>query len=326
LTLASLPGYVGGDLHSHYFNRRCLTHRLSISILLLACSASALHAQQDSTAPRRSVARDFAEASPAEAAPIISSTTESSSTKSLWLAGGLSALLPGAGQVYADAPWWRTALYAGLEAAGWAAYAIYNAKGNRATDDFQNYADTHWSVLRYVNWIAANYQRWPDESVDKQAAAEALRSIYVQGSPQGGDWEKIDFAQLNKLEHAVKAGFSHTLPPHGDQQYYEEVGKYVQYRSGWDDHAVAGDTVIYNPSRVTQGNLDYMSMRAEANHLLSIATTAIGGLALNHLASVIDAVLQARHVNLSLRAELHGELLPDGRIAPAAGLAFTFRF
>ena len=28
---------------------------------------------------------------------------------------------------------------------------------------------------------------------------------------------------------------SHNLPPHGDQQYYELIGKYHQYSSGWND-------------------------------------------------------------------------------------------
>jgi hypothetical protein len=246
--------------------------------------------------------------------------------KSLWLAGGLSALVPGAGQIYAEAPWWRTALYATIEALGWTAYAVYNGRGNHATEEFQNYADAHWDVTRYITWVAANYQRWSDEQVDKQAASEALSAIYLSHDQSLHPWERVDFVQLNRLEKAVHGGFSHTLPPYGDQQYYEEIGKYAQYRSGWDDHRFDADTMLYAPEFTTQHNLDYVADREQANRYLGYAVWAVGGLVANHVASMIDAAFAARHYNLSLSTDIHGEMLPDGSVRPAGSVGLKVRF
>ncbi len=246
--------------------------------------------------------------------------------KSVLLATGLSALVPGAGQYYTEAPWWRTLLYSTVEVAGWTLFGVYTAKGNQATTDFENFADTHWDVVRYISWIADNYQQWSNADVDKQKAAEALAAIYRTDDPGIPSWARVDFNQLNKLERSISGGFSHTLPEHGDQQYYEQIGKYIQYRAGWDDHILSGDTTVFNPSRVTQRNRDYVASRERANALLGYAGTALWVVAMNHMVSAVDALLEARSYNVTLRSELKGDMLPDGRRIYAPGLAVTVRF
>ncbi len=246
--------------------------------------------------------------------------------KSVWLATGLSALVPGAGQYYTEAPLWRTILYGTVEVAGWTLFGVYSAKGEQATTDFETFADAHWDVTRYISWLSDNYDRWTDAEVDKQAAREALGAIYRSNDPSLDPWERVDFDQLNKLERAVRGGFSHTLPEHGEQQYYEQIGKYIQYRAGWDDHILEGDTIIFNPSRVTRNNRDYMDSRVEANDLLGYAGTALWVVALNHVVSAVDALLEARNYNVSIKSELKGETLPNGRRTYAPGLGLRFRF
>lgn len=290
-------------------------------------------AQQVSDEPPRSLALDLREAiatdavpAPPRLLPMPGDESPSPRHKSIPLASILSAVVPGSGQIYAEAPLWRALLYGAVEAAGWTAYFVYNAKGDAATLSFQNYADAHWDVVRYVDWIAANYQRWSDDSVNKPMAAEALAAVYRSNNPDIPAWERVDFEQLNKLERAVKGGFSHTLPAHGEQQYYEEIGKYFQYRAGWDDHQLEGDTVIFAPSRVSARNHDYVGQREDANALGSYAMTALGLVGLNHVVSMVDALLAARHYNLTIRSESRGELLPNGRrgIVPALGMQLRF--
>jgi len=252
---------------------------------------------------------------------------DQSGSKSIWLAGGLSAVLPGAGQFYADAPLWRTLLYSTLEVASWTAYVVYNNKGDRAVEDFQNYADAHWDITRYISWIAENYQNWADGDVNKKAASEALAAIYHSNDPSTPGWQRVDIEQLHKLENAVTGGFSHTLPPHGDQQYYEQIGKYVQYRAGWDDHLREGDTLIYNPSRVSDRNQEYTEDRRQANELLGYAEMAVGVVIINHIVSMIDAAFAARSHNISLQAKLlRGEIAPDGVRRPAVGMEMRVGF
>lgn len=296
-------------------------HLLSVAtglFCVLQCSA------QERADPLSGViAHDFAANALSPFTPI---EHVSAHTKSVPLAAALSAVLPGAGQIYAEAPLWRTLLYAGVEAVGWTAYAITSSKGKDLTGAFETYADQHWSVVRYIEWLGNNYQSWSDSAVNKAAAAEALALVLRPGDPSRPDWERVDFVQLNRLEKAVRGGFSHTLPVHGHQQYYEQIGKYVQYRAGWDDHALAVDTVIYDPSRVTDNNREYMEKRADANDYLSYATTALGGIIINHVASLLDALLEARAFNAHIRAVLKGSLAPDALEPLHASLLLSVRF
>ncbi len=249
-----------------------------------------------------------------------------SEKKSVWLAGGLSLLVPGSGQIYSDAPWWRTVVYGAAEVASWAIYGIYQTKGTDATAEFEQFADQHWDVTRYIGWIEANYQQWSDQQIDKAAAAAALATIYRSNDPTIPPWERVDFEQLRKLETAVKDDFTHTLPNHGAQQYYEQIGKYVQYRAGWDDHIPDGDTLIYNPGRVTQQNHSYTRMRLDANDLLSYAQTGITIVAINHLVSMVDAALAAHAHNVKIKSEMKGMLLPNGAMEVVPMLAVGVRF
>ncbi|MCE7935572.1 MAG: hypothetical protein DYG96_13425 [Chlorobi bacterium CHB2] len=272
-----------------------------------------LSAQQESLSGRLSLdipAIGKAEAMPPHAPNLVGNVEG----KSVWLAGGLSLLVPGAGQVYAEAPWWRAVVYGAAEVAGWTIFGVYQAKGNDATTAFEQFADQHWDVTRYIGWIEANYQQWSDQQIDKTAAAAALANIYRSDDPAISPWERVDFQELRKLESAVKDDFTHTLPNHGEQQYYEQIGKYVQYRAGWDDHIAEGDTAIYNPSRVTQRNHDYTLLRLDANDLLSYAQTGITIVAINHIVSMLDAALTAHAHNIRIKSELKGLLQPNGEL------------
>lgn len=296
-----------------------------VAIVAIVCQFSPLYPQQQPLSGRLDI--DLSTIGNAVVRPLESPhELIAPEGKSVWLAGGLSLLVPGAGQVYADAPWWRTAIYGAAEVAGWAMYGIYQAKGTSATTEFEQFADQHWDVTRYVNWIATNYQEWSDQQVDKTAATEALASIYRSSDPNLPPWERVDFQQLRKLESAVKDDFTHTLPNHGEQQYYEQVGKYVQYRAGWDDHLPDDDTLIYNPSRVTQRNHSYTRMRLDANDLLGYAQTGITIVAINHLISMVDAALTAHAHNVKITSELKGMWLPSGEIEmiPVMGVGVRF--
>lgn len=297
---------------------------LTLAILIIVTTSTwPLAAQESPRALTGLVGSDFAATT---VRPLLPAEQTAPASKSVLVAGGLSAVLPGSGQLYAEAPVWRAVMYAGLEAIGWTAYAVTSARGDELTDEFETFANEHWSVVRYVEWLAANYARWPDSAVNKQAAAEALAVIYRSGDPSRPEHERVDFVQLNKLERAVRGGFSHTLPHFGHQQYYEQIGKYVQYRAGWDDHAGRVDTVIYDPSRVTGRNDLYMAKRADANDYLGYASAAIGGIILNHVASLLDAVLAARGFNAAVQAELKGSIVPDAAEPLQASLSLSVRF
>ncbi len=325
-----------GRPNRHPYGKR-IRMRLSFSALLLlllpAVARAVTPAPPPPTGPTGVLAVDFAlpplpTDAPSDRAPFADDSIgiQVIPRKSVWLAGGLSAILPGAGQIYAEAPWWRTALYAVVEAAGWTGYLIYDAKGAEATTAFEHYADDHWDVTRYIDWIAATYRSWPDSSVDKAGIERALLSVYRSDIPTENPWDRVDFDTLRVLERGVNEGFSHTLPNHGEQQYYEQVGKYVQYRAGWDDHNLNGDSAIYDPSRVSGRNKTYTGMRADANSFYSTSETLLTVVILNHIVSMLDAAFTAGRYNARITMESHGALFPDGRIRPVGSLTLRVGF
>ena len=63
------------------------------------------------------------------------------------LAGFLSALVPGSGQLIQGQR--RGWVYLGIEAAGWFAYLAVHDAAKQAETDYQEYADANWSWARY---------------------------------------------------------------------------------------------------------------------------------------------------------------------------------
>ncbi|GAB4295274.1 MAG: hypothetical protein Kow0098_17490 [Ignavibacteriaceae bacterium] len=203
--------------------------------------------------------------------------------KSPFLAGLLSFLVPGAGEFYSG-EYLKTGIFLALEAAVIAVAIIYDNKGDKQTESFQAFANEHWSVERYAEWsldFAQNTGRITSDEADY-----FLNNLYTENG--------VDFNVLNELERAIGSGYSHTLPPFGEQQYYELIGKYPQYSSGWDDFN-SDDFHDVSPNF-----LFYAGERGEANDLYNIASKAVIGIYINHFLSIIDAVWSAISFNRDL--------------------------
>jgi hypothetical protein len=232
--------------------------------------------------------------------------------KSPLLAAVLSAIIPGAGELYAGS-YLLAGLFAALEGAGW----YYNIRQNRLGDDktaeFEQYADRHWSVVKYAEWLNENAKNYP--------GGENAVQIDIDPNPSLPEWQRVNWEQMHTTEMAIPQ-FSHKLPPHGDQQYYELIGKYNQYSYGWDDK-LSGD--YWNPS---ERFLFYSGMRGQANDHYNTADLLVNLLILNHVFSAIDAAWAAarfnEHVELHSGARL--ERLPDGRADLTATARFSYRF
>ncbi len=188
----------------------------------------------------------------------------------------LSAVVPGAGQAYYGS-YWKAAGFVTLEAAAWTIYAVYTNKGNQIEDDFQAFADEHWSESEYWDWIAQH------SGVDRNDMA-ALR-----------DWEHKNF--------------SHGLHIEKDQQYYEMIGKYDQFNYGWDDSDIGLLDDAWNkqnPQR-SKRRLYYEDQRDDSNRAFKIATTGTTIVMFNHILSAIEAAWgtsrQNKRVQTSLRFE-----------------------
>ena len=167
------------------------------------------------------------------------------------------------------------------------------------TTEFQNYADDYtnndpvtghnWNVVRYAQWLIDHEGADPNIRLDN-------RDINDTQQPP---WDRVDWALLNAAETG-----SHKLPRHGEQQYYELIGKYHQYSSGWNDFSGAG-----NKDQISPNFTFYSGMRGEANDFYSTASTAVIGIYVNHFLSALDAVWSAAQFNNDLAVKIRLENL-----------------
>jgi hypothetical protein len=214
--------------------------------------------------------------------------------KSPLLAGVLSFVIPGAGEIYAE-NYWKAGIFIALEAAVITTAIIYDKKGDKQTDSFQKYADENWSVKKYADWTIKNLQ---DSS-----------SIIYNPSFNPGDFSvfnqngSINWSELNRLERYVGLGYSHTLPLPGDQQYYEMIGKYPQFTHGWND-ANYDDTDYHI---LSPNYLFYSGERGKANDFYNVASKAVIGIYINHFLSVLDAVWTTVSYNKDLSVKFRLE-------------------
>jgi hypothetical protein len=219
--------------------------------------------------------------------------------KSPLLAGVLSLAVPGAGEFYTKS-YWRAGGFILAEAGLWVVYAVYSSKGDQQTTTFQNFADDHWSVVRYAQWIQDNAPKLNPDVTSFTG--------WRIGTPDMPAWQQVDWSLLNSIENRIAQlpgnGFTHLLPHRPEQQYYELIGKYPQFAAGWDDAGVMTPQRIVT-SDVSQRFLDYSKMRGKANDYYNIATTGSVILVVNHFLSALDAAWSASQFNNQLKLEAH---------------------
>ncbi|MBI3189916.1 MAG: hypothetical protein HYZ33_04645, partial [Ignavibacteriales bacterium] len=193
--------------------------------------------------------------------------TTSSGKKSPWLAGAMSLVVPGAGEVYAG-NYLKGAIFFGVEVGALVTAYLYDKKGDDQTALFESYANEHWSATRYAEWIEShigmlNTEATWNSDVYNQSYYDDPANRHTP--PFGSiNWEKLQEVERDVAEGTTN-GFTHTLPYYGQQQYYELIGKYVQFYAGWDDAAIEVKPSDFHPANDSRFKI-YSRMRAEANN------------------------------------------------------------
>lgn len=181
-----------------------------------------------------------------------------------------SALIPGAGELYAKS-YIKAGAFFLAEVVSWMVYGNYTSKGNDQEKKFQNYADAHWNPNVWLDW----------------------RQNYTQGIDDAHDTTMVKYISGDK---AVTT----------EQQYYEMIGKYPAFFTGWDfaeyyQNQSEFDTIDMDSMEVKQrassdiGN--YMDMRDKSNKFFRLARTATNYVIVNHILSAIDAAWTAKRKN-----------------------------
>ncbi|HDK36215.1 MAG TPA: hypothetical protein ENG82_04830 [Bacteroidetes bacterium] len=169
-----------------------------------------------------------------------------------------SAILPGAGEFYAESKW-KAAFFAGVEIGSWAAYFYYHKDGANLENKFKIYADQNWSKERWLQWF-------------------------------------------NALPAEQKQTFAHALPNTKTQQYYEMIGKYMEFNAGWDDVKNPDPDIVKQDT--SKKSLFYMELRERSNRALKVATAMTAIVLANHVISAMDAAWTAKVFNKTVKQKV----------------------
>ncbi len=203
--------------------------------------------------------------------------TEKRGHKSPAKAFFLSLAVPGLGQYYYGSKV-KSAAFIGVEAATWIFHISWHNKGEKLTDEFEQFNRDHWIQDHYEDYLEDAYGFRDDDSI---SAPEA----------------------------------SHNLPDTLTQQYYEMTGKYDQFAWGWDDAILNGlkhadfDTsasLTFTPAigptiPKSDHRLSYEIMRDNANKKLDNADKMLMVALANRVIAAVEAFISTKSINNTVK-------------------------
>lgn len=267
-------------------------------------------------------------------------TLFSSSRRSVPLAFGLSAIVPGAGQAY-NRNWLKAAAAITTEATVLMLYSSWRKKGMDGRNRYREQAHRHWSPVRYAYWLndyTTYLNQLPDGRSLTVSPVEISPSLLEINLQDPGAWSQTEklavralIQEIQRVESLVYHGdtgaaFSHVLPFFAEQQYYELIGKYFQYAPGWDDYISLlrdgrvtwiednGEFIAsIEPEKSGPGGTkpnvssrfyQYADDHADANTYLRRASRVTTILIANHFLTAIEAAIYARLKNRRMQVRL----------------------
>ncbi len=344
------------QLHLKAYSHRLVSSGLLAGVLLAASSWSMVRAEtpckRDPAACRIQLTKASIRAS------LLYNTAGSVETyltgagkdarRSIPLALGLSAAVPGLGQVY-NGQWTKAVIGVALEALVITSWVTIRQNGLDAEDEFRAFALRDWDPLRYAAWLN-DYAVFLQEEFGATVTAPPITPAGEVDFQNPNSWSLADqqmaaemFAQVHAVERQMfhpetGATFTHTLPDFGDQQYYELIGKYFQFAPGWRDYPewVTEEgrfTPAIDPEMSGSGNTKpnvsanfykYADDHARAQDLLRRASRISLLLIVNHLVAAVDAAVSAKLHNDRISTSMGFAYSPDGRAVPVATVKVRF--
>jgi hypothetical protein len=243
-----------------------------------------------------------------------------------------SAILPGSAQAV-HGNWLRAGIYFAVEIAALYTHLEYRNRGKRGERNYERYADQHWSVVQYADWLVQYHHQ---HNISNPYINDLATSIDGRepAFDTDADWPAVDIELLRNAERFTPYittddldanNFSHTLPAYGTQQYYELISKYYQYASGWKDFYGFHDQENTDPflidrfgGKASQMFWDGRDKAELFNDQFRFSNNMLSLLILNHFVSAFDAYFTVRLQNRNMEVGATG--------TPGMQFRLTYRF
>ncbi|MBN2600631.1 MAG: hypothetical protein JXR87_01415 [Candidatus Marinimicrobia bacterium] len=235
----------------------------------------------------------------------------------------MSAIIPGAGELYAGAKW-RALAFASVEVFSWLMYFNRKNKGEQLETDYMTYADDYWKLSQLYQNGASGYLM--TGLTGQHGAGFGSHSIYLEynGNEYEGNAMSLDTALVG-WESFILSG---ELQPVRTRDYYENIGKYDQFAGGWDDFTdfnSSSDSVVF----MSDLRDNYLTQRKESNDALKMATNFATVIMFNHLISAFHAQIAAKNYSSEEadKVSWYMGLVTDVRCKnPVRGLSLSIGF
>jgi len=226
-----------------------------------------------------------------------------------------SAILPGLGEynLYKETSISnhkiRAFCFFGIEALSWAVNLRYRKQHNNQKDLYKKFANNNWD---FANWISSYddfygtpYENvWMDPNGSYTQIGESSHFIqFFIGENMikttDPEFETTYYGLfLDNIENGIDIYDEHSIRIITDQHFYENIGKYNEFFSGWSD-ADTNNIIIettnqnYTIALSPQKN-NYIDSYEKAEHFSDISEYALSCIYFNHFISMLDAFILAR--------------------------------
>ena len=218
-------------------------------------------------------------------------STQAEADSNIYPARGLilSMAVPGMGEWYAGAKK-KAIFFVGLEVAAWMSWRSFSKRGESIETEYEHFADDNWDLYQWwlrTPWLTSSYGDVVCEGTHHlNLFLPGQTATISSDSLCGRDW--IEGVEVVR-----------------DHEFYENIGKYDQFVSGWSDlfkedgsngwwekEKSVGDSVEILV--MTDFKNNYLDQRAESNDAYRLATYTVTAIMFNHLVSAFDAFIETR--------------------------------
>jgi hypothetical protein len=240
---------------------------------------------------------------------------EDSDKKSPLVYGLYSAIVPGAGE-YAlyrksssKVAKRRAFIFLGVEIASWISASSFNRKYESQVTSYRAYADSDvgWDFERWIkeydSFIETDYEELWSNGIGEGSHSVEFQINGVSMNTTDDSFHTVYHNQF--ISYSGSDFYSdNNIIINKDQHYYENIGKYNEFFSGWSDANIENIGMItteqgYDTAR-SPIKRNYLESYSQAETFSDYAEVSILCIYFNHFVSMIDAFILARKFNGSL--------------------------
>ena len=240
----------------------------------------------------------------------------------------LSGFIPGSGQFFINNQKSKGIMFFAFEIIGIISSIHFNEKAEEFKIDYQDYANEHWS---FSSWCDYYYDYSDEDNPFRDLFSNQESGIYSEiNSGHGLEFFYDDdqgirrymktntesfglfYAQYNLDQNGLAEQFviDRNLSMYKTHDFYEEIVKYDQFFTGWDDHElIERSTNDWGQDNATSPNKTYAkSIYDKSVKNYKIQDSIILSLYANHAISILDALINSS--NLSDKASISYDYNP----------------